>query len=852
MASTLDDDELSLSISMPGNRRTDTNPPYQPPALPKSKQSERTDRVDLTSRTNNRLGQYDIQHTLGEGSFGKVKLAIHRITKQKVALKIINRNKLVTRDMAGRIEREIQYLQLLRHPHIIKLWTVITTSTEIIMVLEYAGTELFNYIVAKGKMSEVKARRFFQQIICAVEYCHRHKIVHRDLKPENLLLDDDKNVKIADFGLSNIMTDGNFLKTSCGSPNYAAPEVISGKLYAGPEVDVWSSGVILYVMLVGRLPFDDDYIPALFKKITAGQFNIPPYLSPGATRLIKKMLVVSPVNRITIAEIRQDPWFQQDLAPYLHLPKEEFYHTGIDPNKALDLNALTSSGPAVQLHENVVNKLGKTMGYAKEDVQEALVKSEPSAIKDAYNIVRENQLMKESSLAAEDPKLQSLLATSPPTTSSYMTPSNFPRPPAAGSSNPAASDRRKTEASSSTAGPGQAEEPRRLTNTVAILPSSSASYHRAYMEGRPKASEVAPINETDAATDESVTKSPEEQALARQRLNPHSKSSLALDKSAGKVDKMTTTATKKPRASRWQFGIRSRNNPAEAMAAIYKALSAMGAEWEEPEIRVPPGARRAQRDSSASSRSDDENDDSDDQRQWSDDEMDGVPRRRSRGQGSGISMARGRADEREALPPYGKHNDWGYKVPVDPWVIKARFLKEGMCLPGVTQASSTHSSRVDLSNVEMELARKSKLSEAEAQAKTSDTTSYSGPASGKEPTEKNTGTDDALWVYMTIQLYQIESGFFLVDFKSAGYERVVREKVYEVRTRLADGNTDRTFFVNNPSEAPADASILERELLRAKNSKENDAEKHATSPYPYLEMASDLVAELAESRPGRE
>jgi carbon catabolite-derepressing protein kinase len=147
-------------------------------------------------------------------------------------------------------------------------YTVITTPQEIIMVIEYAGGELFDFLVSNGKVPEDSARRFFQQIICAVEYCHRHKIVHRDLKPENLLLDLNLNVKIADFGLSNIMTDGNFLKTSCGSPNYAAPEVIGGKLYAGPEVDVWSCGVILFVLLCGKLPFDDDYIPNLFKKIS--------------------------------------------------------------------------------------------------------------------------------------------------------------------------------------------------------------------------------------------------------------------------------------------------------------------------------------------------------------------------------------------------------------------------------------------------------------------------------------------------------------------------------------------------------------------------------------------------------
>lgn len=275
-------------------------------------------------------------------------------------------------------------------------YTVITTPTDIIMVLEYAGNELFDYLVKHGKMAETKARRFFQQIVCAVEYCHRHKIVHRDLKPENLLLDAQLNVKIADFGLSNIMTDGNFLKTSCGSPNYAAPEVISGKLYAGPEVDVWSCGVILYVLLVGRLPFDDEFIPSLFKKISSGTYSTPPFVSSGARHIIHKMLKVNAIQRITIQEIRQDPWFNEDLEEYLKQPVEEFFDTGVDPNKAIDPRKLAPGKPAAvqeQIHESVVGKLEKTIGYSKNEVQDALSQEQPNAIKDAYLIVRENQIM---------------------------------------------------------------------------------------------------------------------------------------------------------------------------------------------------------------------------------------------------------------------------------------------------------------------------------------------------------------------------------------------------------------------------------------------------------------------------
>ncbi|CEL61979.1 carbon catabolite-derepressing protein kinase [Rhizoctonia solani AG-1 IB] len=263
------------------------------------------------------LGEYSIIKDIGEGTFGKVKLAVHTLTQAKVALKFISKERINALNMRTRVGREVSYLRLLRHPHVIKLYEIIVTLTDIVMVIEYAEGELFNYIVENGRMPESAARRFFQQMMCAIDYSHRLKVVHRDLKPENVLLDGQNNVKIADFGLSNVMTDGDFLKTSCGSPNYAAPEVIGGKLYAGPEIDVWSCGVILYVMLCGRLPFEDEHVPALFRKITEGIYHLPNYLSREAQELIRGMLAVDPVKRLTVPEILAVPWVAVNMPHYL-------------------------------------------------------------------------------------------------------------------------------------------------------------------------------------------------------------------------------------------------------------------------------------------------------------------------------------------------------------------------------------------------------------------------------------------------------------------------------------------------------------------------------------------------------
>ncbi|CAG0879801.1 unnamed protein product [Cyprideis torosa] len=265
-----------------------------------------------------KVGHYFLGETLGVGTFGKVKIGTHDVTGHKVAVKILNREKIKDLDVVNKIKREIQNMKVFRHPHIIKLYQVISTPSDIFMVMEYvSGGELFDYIVRHGRLKESEARRFFQQIVSGVAHCHKHMIVHRDLKPENLLLDKKLNVKIADFGLSNMMLDGEFLRTSCGSPNYAAPEVISGKLYAGPEVDIWSCGVILYALLCGTLPFDDEHVPTLFRKIKAGVFPIPDYLDKSVVSLLCHMLTVDPLKRATIEDITVHEWFQKDLAGYL-------------------------------------------------------------------------------------------------------------------------------------------------------------------------------------------------------------------------------------------------------------------------------------------------------------------------------------------------------------------------------------------------------------------------------------------------------------------------------------------------------------------------------------------------------
>ncbi|KAF9417894.1 hypothetical protein BGZ76_004470, partial [Entomortierella beljakovae] len=250
-----------------------------------------------------------------------VKLARHRKTNEQVAIKIISKASLVNRAAVHRgIEREIAIMKLINHPHVIRLYDVYETDKELFLVMEYvSGGELFEYLVNKGRLDEAEALRFFQQIIVGLAFCHKRKIW--DLKPENLLLDDKRNVKIADFGMASLQKSGRLLETSCGSPHYASPEVVTGMKYDGSSSDIWSCGIILYALLTGHLPFDDENIRQLLSKVKAGKFYMPSDISAGARDLISRMLTVNPKRRITMQGVMIHPWFRM-VSPERNTLKE--------------------------------------------------------------------------------------------------------------------------------------------------------------------------------------------------------------------------------------------------------------------------------------------------------------------------------------------------------------------------------------------------------------------------------------------------------------------------------------------------------------------------------------------------
>lgn len=271
--------------------------------------SSRTSTDDTSGRNNGikdihnyqYVGPYRLEKTLGKGQTGLVKLGVHCLSGKKVAVKIINREKL-SNSVLEKVEREIAIMKLIEHPHVLGLYDVYENHKYLYLILEHvSGGELFDYLVKKGRLTPKEARRFFRQIISALDFCHKHSICHRDLKPENLLLDDKNNIKIADFGMASLQMEGSMLETSCGSPHYACPEVIRGEKYDGRRADVWSTGVILYALLVGALPFDDDNLRQLLEKVKRGVFHIPHFVSSEIQDLLRAMIEVDSDKRLTVS-----------------------------------------------------------------------------------------------------------------------------------------------------------------------------------------------------------------------------------------------------------------------------------------------------------------------------------------------------------------------------------------------------------------------------------------------------------------------------------------------------------------------------------------------------------------------
>ncbi|KCV67798.1 CAMK/CAMKL protein kinase [Fonticula alba] len=260
------------------------------------------------------IGHYVVRASLGKGSFAEVKLGEHELTGEKVALKVITKANLNKGRRNVHLQREIRFLKLLCHPHITMLYEVVETNDYYVLIMEHVtGGELLQYIrnAERHRLSEIESRRLFRQIVSAVSYCHRNSLIHRDIKPENVMLDKNGDVKMIDFGFSREFKPDMQLDSFIGSPHYAAPELLQGIKYSGPEVDLWSLGILLYVMICGRQPFKHPDMKVLYAKITSGRFEYPEHVSPLAKDLIGNLIRVNPKERLTMETLRTHPWLSE-------------------------------------------------------------------------------------------------------------------------------------------------------------------------------------------------------------------------------------------------------------------------------------------------------------------------------------------------------------------------------------------------------------------------------------------------------------------------------------------------------------------------------------------------------------
>eukprot|EP01001_Neometanema_parovale_P005922 NODE_2319_length_1450_cov_37.614921_g2203_i0.p1 GENE.NODE_2319_length_1450_cov_37.614921_g2203_i0~~NODE_2319_length_1450_cov_37.614921_g2203_i0.p1 ORF type:complete len:417 (+),score=68.54 NODE_2319_length_1450_cov_37.614921_g2203_i0:58-1251(+) len=270
------------------------------------------------------VGNYEVGKPLGKGSFSSVRFCKDVRNGKEYAMKILDKQDLVDKKMGAQVNREIALMLKMTHRNVCAMRECFQTSEKVFLILELVtGGDLFQRIKAAGKLPEDEARDLFQQLICGLHYCHKHGIAHRDLKPENLLLNQDGMLKISDFGLSNTQSSSDsgrvgpsqMLKTVCGTPNYVAPEVLKNEGYNGFQADMWSAGVILYVMLSGKLPFHDKQVHFLFRKIQEGEYVIPEFFGPDVVALLKHLICTDPITRYTCEQVTTDPWFRVNWDP---------------------------------------------------------------------------------------------------------------------------------------------------------------------------------------------------------------------------------------------------------------------------------------------------------------------------------------------------------------------------------------------------------------------------------------------------------------------------------------------------------------------------------------------------------
>uniref|UniRef100_A0A674N6Z5 non-specific serine/threonine protein kinase n=1 Tax=Takifugu rubripes TaxID=31033 RepID=A0A674N6Z5_TAKRU len=328
---------MSLRTALPGNERNADH--HTSLSVSRSEKGTGWSSRSLGARCRNsialcsdeqpHIGNYRLLKTIGKGNFAKVKLARHILTGREVAIKIIDKTQLNPTSLQKVFVRFVVTISLFVA---VQLFEVIETEKTLYLIMEYAsGGEVFDYLVAHGRMKEKEARAKFRQIVSAVHYCHQKNIVHRDLKAENLLLDADSNIKIADFGFSNEFSVGSKLDTFCGSPPYAAPELFQGKKYDGPEVDIWSLGVILYTLVSGSLPFDGQNLKELRERVLRGKYRIPFYMSTDCEGILRRFLVLNPAKRCSLEQIMKDKWINighegDELKAHIE-PVEDFNDT---------------------------------------------------------------------------------------------------------------------------------------------------------------------------------------------------------------------------------------------------------------------------------------------------------------------------------------------------------------------------------------------------------------------------------------------------------------------------------------------------------------------------------------------